>query len=68
MLKKRYSHYNNQLINSDVVREVSVDQARRMNKVLAYVPNLVFIGFGVNDWRQDIVVSSSVNRLSSALP
>ena len=54
LLKERYSDRNIQVINSGLVSETSVDGLRRLDEVLAHEPNIVIIGFGMNDWRKGV--------------
>ena len=57
MLRERYPDYNTQVINAGIVGETSVDGLRRLHEVIESNPNVVIIGFGMNDWRKGVCIT-----------
>ena len=49
-MKKEYADLHIDVINSCVVEETSVDGLRRLDQVIGMKPNVVIVGFGMNDW------------------
>jgi len=54
LVKEQYGDYDVEIINSGVVGETSQDGLERLNDVLIFDPNIVIVGFGMNDWRKGV--------------
>ena len=54
VLFEKYPNCNIQVINEGVVSETTVGGLSRLNKMLQYMPDIVLIGFGMNDWRKGV--------------
>ena len=54
VLAEKYPAYTLQVINEGVVSETTVGGLTRLNKILGYQPDIVLIGFGMNDWRKGV--------------
>jgi len=53
-IKKEYSDLQIEVINMGVASETTVDGLRRLDQVIALEPNVVVVGFGMNDWRKGV--------------
>jgi acyl-CoA thioesterase-1 len=53
-IKKEYSDLKIDVINMGAVSETSVDGLRRLDQVIALEPDVVVVGFGMNDWRKGV--------------
>ena len=62
-IKKEYSDLQIEVINMGVVSETSVDGLRRLNQVIALEPDVVVVGFGMNDWRKGVEKETFRNNL-----
>jgi len=49
---KKYPEKNYEIINAGIASESSRDGLKRLNKMLSLKPDIVVIGFGMNDWRE----------------
>ncbi|MEW6552572.1 MAG: GDSL-type esterase/lipase family protein [Campylobacterota bacterium] len=50
-LQKKYPEKNYEVINAGVASETSRDGLKRISTILKYNPDIIVIGFGMNDWR-----------------
>ena len=62
-IKKEYSDLQIVVINAGVVSETSVDGLRRLDQVIALEPDVVVVGFGMNDWRKGVEKETFRNNL-----
>jgi len=62
-IKKEYSDLKIEVINEGVVSETSVDGLRRLDRVIALEPDVVVVGFGMNDWRKGVKKETFRNNL-----
>jgi lysophospholipase L1-like esterase len=54
MFKKQYPEIKSEIINAGVSGETSRDGLKRLSELIDEKPDVVLIGFGMNDWRKDI--------------
>lgn len=50
-LKEKYPEKNYEVINAGIGSETTRDALKRIDSILALKPDVVVIGFGMNDWR-----------------
>lgn len=62
-IKKEYSDLQIEVINAGVVGETSVDGLRRLDQVIVLEPDVVVVGFGMNDWRKGVEKETFRNNL-----
>lgn len=62
-IKKEYNDLQIDVINAGVVSETSVDGLQRLNHVIALEPDIVVVGFGMNDWRKGVQKETFRNNL-----
>ena len=62
-IKEEYSDLQIEVINAGVVSETSVDGLRRLDQVIALEPEVVVVGFGMNDWRKGVEKETFRNTL-----
>ncbi len=53
-ITKEYSKIKIKIINAGKVGETSTDGLKRLPQVIKEKPNVVIVGFGMNDWRKGI--------------
>ncbi len=63
MVIELYSEYNPQVINAGIAGETSVDGLKRLDSVIEFNPNVVIIGFGMNDWRKGVNIEVFKNNV-----
>jgi len=54
ILKEKYPNIKSETINAGVVGETSTDGLRRINELIHQSPQIVIIGFGMNDWQKGV--------------
>lgn len=64
LLNKKFSGYQINVINAGVCGETSRDAKNRITNLLNISPNVVIIGFGMNDWRKGVSVSEFKTNIS----
>lgn len=62
-IKKEYSDFEIEVINAGVVSETTVDGLQRLGQVIALKPDVVVVGFGMNDWRKGVEKETFRNNL-----
>ncbi len=62
-IKKEYSDLQINVINAGVVSETTVDALQRLNQVIKLEPDVVVVGFGMNDWRKGVAEEAFRNNL-----
>jgi len=53
-LRNKFPDHQIDIVNLGVVSDTTAGAVRRLHSVLAERPDVVLIGFGMNDWRKDI--------------
>ncbi len=53
-IKNEYEDYVIEIINMGIIGETSADGLQRLDQVILKEPNVVIIGFGMNDWRKKV--------------
>ena len=67
-IKKEYSDYNLEIINAGVAGETTRDGLNRINKILfKEKPQVVIIGFGMNDWGRSVTTLEFARNLSTMI-
>lgn len=63
-LTQKYKNHKIKVINAGVIGETTVHGLKRVDSVLDHNPDLVFIGFGMNDWRKGLEKDEFKKNLS----
>lgn len=61
-LQNKYPEKNYEVINAGVASETSRDGLKRIKTILDLKPDIVVIGFGMNDWRPAVESKYGVNK------
>lgn len=62
-IKKEYSDLQIEVINMGTVSETTVEALQRLDQVIALEPDVVIVGFGMNDWRKGVDKAMFRNNL-----
>ena len=54
ILKNKYSYKEIEIVNAGVIGETSRDGLKRISSIQSKTPQVVVIGFGMNDWRKGV--------------
>ena len=53
-MRSRYPDHSVEVVNAGVVSDTSVLGLERVGGILEHQPNVVLVGFGMNDWRKGV--------------
>jgi acyl-CoA thioesterase-1 len=65
--KDKYSSHKVEIINAGVGGETSRDGLKRLDSVLYHEPQVVVVGFGMNDWRKGVSLAEFKKNLSEMI-
>ena len=62
--KEQYSEIKSEIINAGVTGETSCDGLKRLPELIDNKPDVVLIGFGMNDWRKGVSKEEYTKNIS----
>jgi len=53
-IAKEYINYSIEVINEGVISDTTIQALQRIDKIIDYRPDVIIVGFGMNDWRKGV--------------